>query len=94
MEDDDSNHDKDFDNSENPFDGIASGMVVDKDNEEPLEVSYAELLNLCAVLVCTVANDKKEKRKVHSIVQGMITRYQKKKHLLFILMITFLLAVR
>lgn len=52
-------------------------MEVDEDNEEPTEVSYAELLNLCAILVRTVANDKKEKRKVHSIVQGMITRYQK-----------------
>ena len=79
LEDDDSNHDKDLDNAENPFDGINSNMVIDEDNEEPLEVSYAELLNLCTVLVRTVANDKKEKRKVHSIVQGMITHYQKEK---------------
>jgi hypothetical protein len=51
-------------------------MVVGEDNEEPLEVTYAELLNLCAVLVRMVANDKKEKRKIHSIVRGIITRYQ------------------
>ena len=72
----DSNHDED---TENPFDGSTSGMRVDEDNEEPLEVSYAELLNLCTVLVRTVANDTTEKRKVHSIVQGMITRYRQEK---------------
>jgi hypothetical protein len=68
--------DEDLDNNENPFDGISSNMAVDEDNEEPLEVTYPELLNLCTVLVRRVANDMKEKRKVHSIVQGMITRYR------------------
>jgi hypothetical protein len=68
--------DEDLDNNENPFDGISSNMGVNKDNEEPLEVTYPELLNLCTVLVRTVANDKKEKRKIHSIVQGMITCYR------------------
>jgi hypothetical protein len=70
--------DEDLDNNENPFDGISSNMAVGEDNEEPLEVTYPELLNLCTVLVCTVANDKKEKKKVHSIVQGMITCYRNK----------------
>jgi hypothetical protein len=78
LEDD---HDEDLDNNENPFDGIPSNMVVDEDNEEPLEVTYPELLNLCTVLVRTVANDKKEKRKVHSIVQG--TRYRKETAFVF-----------
>ncbi len=76
MEEHDYNHENDVDNTENAFNGIASSMVVDEDNEDPLEVSYAELLNLCTVLVRTVANDKKEERKVHSIVQGMITCYR------------------
>jgi hypothetical protein len=44
-------------------------------------VTYPELLNLCTVLVRTVANDKKEKRKLHSIVQGMITPYRNNEHL-------------
>jgi hypothetical protein len=75
LEDDgDSNHEEDFDN--NPFDGPSSRMSVDEENEEPIELSYPELLNLCQILVRTVANDKAEKRKVHSIVQGMITRYR------------------
>jgi hypothetical protein len=73
LEDD---HDEDLDNNEDPFDGISSNMVVHEDNKEPLEVTYPELLNLCTVLVCMMANDKKEKRKVHSIVQGMITPYR------------------
>ena len=57
--------DEDLDNNENPFDGISSNMVVDEDNEEPLEVTYPELLNLYTVLFCTVANGKKEKKKVN-----------------------------
>jgi hypothetical protein len=80
-DDEDPNREEDLDDDDNddnnPFDGVSSSMVVDEDNEEPLEVSYPELLNLCEILVRTVANDKKEKRKVHSIVQGMITRYRK-----------------
>jgi hypothetical protein len=95
MEDVDSNHEEDHDNDENPFDGISSNMVVDKDNEEPLKVTYPELLDLCTILIRTVANDKKEKTEVHSIVQGLIAQYQKDAvHLLFNLMIIFLSAVR
>jgi hypothetical protein len=37
-------------------------MEVDKDNEEPEEVSYPKLLNICTILVQTgVANDKKRR---------------------------------
>jgi hypothetical protein len=68
--------DEDLDSNENPFDGISSNMAVGEDNEEPLEVTYPKLFNICTVLVRMVTNDKKEKRKVHSIVQGMITRYR------------------
>jgi hypothetical protein len=52
------NHEEDFDNNDNPFDGISSNMVVDEDNKEPLEVTYPEVLNLCTILNHMVANDK------------------------------------
>jgi hypothetical protein len=77
LEDEDSNHEEDLESNDNPLDGISSNVVVDKDNKEPRYVTYPELLNLCTILVCTVANDKKAKRKVHSIVQGRITCYWK-----------------
>jgi hypothetical protein len=77
LEDDDSNHEDYLDNNGNPFDAISSIMVVDEDNEESLKVTHPELLSLCTTLVHRVANDKKEKGKVDSIVQGMIKHYQK-----------------
>jgi hypothetical protein len=49
--------------------------AVDHSYSNP--VTYPELFNLCTNLVCAVANDKKEKRRVHSIVQGMIAQYKK-----------------
>jgi hypothetical protein len=77
LEDDDSNHEEDLDNNDNPFDGTSSNMVVDKDSKEPVKVTYPEILSLCTILVCMAANDKKEKRKVHSIVQGKMTCHKK-----------------
>jgi hypothetical protein len=74
-EDEDYNCQEDLEYNGNPFGANPSTTEIDKDNEEPVEVSYPKLLSICTILVWTVTNDKKEKRKAHSIVHGMITQY-------------------
>jgi hypothetical protein len=55
--------DEDLDNNENPFDCISSNMAVDEDNEEPLEVTHPELLNLCTVLVLRLQMIRKRRER-------------------------------
>jgi hypothetical protein len=50
VEDDNgSNCEEDLEYNENPFDGNSSHMALNKDSEEPVEVSYPKLLNLCTM---------------------------------------------